>query len=119
MSKVIVKRPNEKAQIVDFCNGNEWKKTEEEVLRTDYGCFDMIHLSNKPYELTMWLDDEGALYDDKVLNFHIHTNNPFYPIQPIYGNVVVTRGHLVDDDIEYEDVTDDDLRYFNSILIGV
>lgn len=118
MSKVIVKRPNQKAEIVEFTNGQEWEETKKVVVDSDYFSLDRVHISSKPYEFTMWVDDSGACREDRVLNFYLKTNNIFYPIQPIYGTVVFTRGHLNEDILDYEDVTEEDLLLVNSIMIG-
>lgn len=71
------------------------------------GYVECIHLADPAYSLTMYVDEDGH-NKELPLNFKIKTENPFYPIQNIVGTVCFARGRIIDDEIEYTDLTEED-----------
>ncbi len=71
------------------------------------GYAECVHIKDPAYSLTMYVDEDG-LAKELPLNFKIKTNNPFYPIQNIVGTVCFARGRIVDGEIEYTDLTEED-----------
>ena len=69
---------------------------------------DRIHLSSRPYELTIYCDENGFL-KDLPINFFIGRD-------PVLGNVVIARAEMIRDDLFYYSVTYDDMFYFRCLL---
>lgn len=71
------------------------------------GYIECVHIIDPAYSLTMYVDEDG-INKELPLNFKIKTNNPFYPVQDILGTVCFARGRIIDDEIEYTDLTEED-----------
>lgn len=116
MAKILIKRPDndalEEATIRDI---GGWNNISEIVGEGRRVTLDRVHLSNNPYELTLYVDDDG-LPKDLAPNFLIHTNNYIYPVQMIVGVAVFARGKIIDDDVVYEDLTPKDRAYINWLI---
>lgn len=114
--KIAVKRPNEdKIEIVEISSVGGWSEMAKIVGGGERVTLDRVHFSESPYELTMYVDDNG-LMKELPLNFYLESNNIFYPVQSIVGTACFARGKIVDDDIVYEDLTDKDIAFIILII---
>lgn len=104
MAIIMVKRAGEDViEEIDIPANKGWEKMTDII----GGILDRVHILEPAYSLTMYCDEDG-LAKELPLNFRIATNNPFFPIQNIVGTVCFARGRIVDDDIEYIDLTQED-----------
>lgn len=77
----------------------------------EIGCSFIDRIQVLPnYELTIYVDDLNLKRDDSELNFFVKGLN--YDL-PVKGKAVVSRGEVYRDEIEYQDVTEQDLEVLN------
>ena len=77
----------------------------------EIGCSFIDRIQVLPnYELTIYVDDLNLKRDDSELNFFVKGLN--YDL-PVKGKAVVSRGKVYRDEIEYQDVTEQDLEVLN------
>lgn len=77
----------------------------------EIGCSFIDRIQVLPnYELTIYVDDLNLKRDDSELNFFVKGLN--YDL-PVKGKAVVSRGKVCLDEIEYQDVTEQDLEVLN------
>lgn len=77
----------------------------------EIGCSFIDRIQVLPnYELTIYVDDFNLKRDDSELNFFVKGLN--YDL-PVKGKAVVSRGKVCLDEIEYQDVTEQDLEVLN------
>ena len=77
----------------------------------EIGCSFIDRIQVLPnYELTIYVDDLNLKRDDSELNFFVKGLN--YDL-PVKGKAVVSRGEVYLDEIEYQDVTEQDLEVLN------
>ena len=79
------------------------------------GYIECVHIKDPAYSLTMYVDEDG-INKGLPLNFKIKTNNPFYPVQDILGTVCFARGRIIDDEIEYTDLTEEDKTIIMNLI---
>lgn len=78
---------------------------------TEIGCSFIDRIQVLPnYELTIYVDDFNLKRDNSELNFFVKGLN--YDL-PVKGKAVVSRGEVYLDEIEYQDVTEQDLEVLN------
>ncbi|HCB94515.1 MAG TPA: hypothetical protein DEP65_01820 [Ruminococcus sp.] len=60
--------------------------------------------------------NEDGMRLNLPLNFKILNNNPLYPVSRILGTAVFFRGHIEDDDLVFDDITDADIEKIEKLL---
>ena len=114
--KIAVKRPNEdKIEFVEISSVGGWSEMAKIVGGGERVTLDRVHFTANPYELTMYVDDNGLL-KELPLNFYLETDNYYYPVQAIVGTACFARGKIVDDDVVYEDLTEIDKAFIVLII---
>lgn len=114
--KVIVKEVGKKLVVrdIDCKYRNECGDLIEKNITKEY-------VTIKDNELYMVVDEDG-INKNLSLNFLISTNNPFYPVQIIVGDVVFCRIKWENPlekelyDFEVADITEEDLKEVAELL---
>lgn len=114
--KVIVKEVGKKLVVrdIDCKYRNECGDLIEKNITKEY-------VTIKDKELYMVVDEDG-INKNLSLNFLISTNNPFYPVQIIVGDVVFCRIKWENPlekelyDFEVADITEEDLKEVAELL---
>lgn len=109
MITVIIKEPNKKPEVKQYPDYFS-KNDIEKIINCDWT--DRVTIAQN---LIMYVDDT-ALIKKLPLNLKIRTNNKAFPIQHIYGTVVVIRRKIIDDDFDFVDITQEDIDRFNKLL---
>lgn len=116
LAKIIVKEPNKDIVVVDIPSKDVWQYMRNAVCEGEgIAVLDRVHLADPPYTFTLYVDDEGKL-KNYPLNFKMQVNNRMCPIEEIVGTACFARGKIVDDDIEYTDVTEQDIFIVRNII---
>lgn len=117
MAKIIVKKANDDNFFtMDVPEREVWHRMQELVGEDgETALLDRVHLLDPAYTFTLYCDEEGLL-KKQPLNILIKTNHPFQPIMPIVGTICFARGRIVEDDVEYTDVTDLDIATVANLI---
>jgi len=113
--KIIIKRVGKEPEMMNV--NAVYRCDVISMINTDLT--DTIHLSEDTL-FRMWVDEEG-LIKQLDLNFFIATNNPFFPIQTIVGDVIFARIKKPDYtkelyDYELDNITKEDILHMDKLL---
>lgn len=113
--RIIIKKVGKEPEMMDV--DAVYRCDVISMLNTDLA--DTIYLSEDTL-FRLWVDEEG-LIKQLDLNFFISTNNPFFPIQTIVGDVIFARIKKPDHtkelyDYELDNITKEDILYMDKIL---
>ena len=109
MAKIIIKKCNSEIEILDIPSSKAFDRMRTLIGGEKKAYIECVHLEDPPYSFSMYVDEDGIAKKLPV-NFKIETMNPLFPVQDILGTVCFARGRIVEDDVEYIDVTEQDKK---------
>lgn len=114
MVKVIVIEPKKEPYFKDV-ELSAFGENMNFFAEAEIGCraVDRIQLKSN-YELTMYCDDWFTKRGEDEYNFSIITHKG---VLDVLGKVVISRAHVIFDDMRYDDVTAEDLTFVKNTII--
>lgn len=120
MIRIAVKEVGKNLKLIELENSDEdsvWNFIREKI----GGGLELVQLTNRPYELVMYVDEDG-MYKELPVNFRLQICNPYVPsgysINSILGTVVIARSVKRGSELEYVDLTERDIEVLLNITRG-